>query len=186
MRDVRRRLAPADRDDAALAVARHGPTIRQLKQARVVAAYWPVGAELDPLPLITGLAMGAEPSPVFCLPVVRPGHRVLEFRLWRPGEALAPGHLSTRQPFPEAAVQTPDAVLVPLLGIDRYGTRLGQGGGYYDATLAHLRAAHPGLIAVGLCFAVQLLETVPREPHDQPLDWIVTEKGAYRADHKSN
>ena len=63
---------------------------------------------------------------------------------------------------------------MPLLGFDRYGTRLGYGGGYYDRTLAHLQK-RPRL--VGFAFARQEIDRIPRQPHDVPLDAIVTELG---------
>jgi 5-formyltetrahydrofolate cyclo-ligase len=71
-------------------------------------------------------------------------------------------------------------VLVPLIGFDKRGGRLGQGGGHYDATLAVLKATDADLTTIGLAFACQEVMTVPHEPHDVLLDWIVTEHGAYR------
>ena len=72
----------------------------------------------------------------------------------------------------------PDVVIVPLLAFDRRGYRLGQGGGYYDATLADLRAKK-NIIAVGLAYAQQAcLFNLPVEEHDQKLDWVVTPQGA--------
>ncbi len=65
-------------------------------------------------------------------------------------------------------------LLVPMLAYDLEGGRLGYGGGYYDRTLEALRAAGP-VIAVGIAFAAQRMDNLPRETHDQPLDWIVTE-----------
>jgi 5-formyltetrahydrofolate cyclo-ligase len=65
------------------------------------------------------------------------------------------------------------------MAFDRFGGRLGQGGGYYDRTLAALRAG-PGVLAVGLGFAVQEIDEVPRDPHDEFLDAICTEIGYRR------
>jgi len=64
---------------------------------------------------------------------------------------------------------------MPLLGFDKRGTRLGYGGGYYDRTLERL-GKRPRL--VGIAFAAQEIEDIPREAHDVPLDVIVTEQGA--------
>jgi 5-formyltetrahydrofolate cyclo-ligase len=71
----------------------------------------------------------------------------------------------------------PDIILVPMLGFDRYGTRLGYGGGYYDRTLASL-TKKPKL--VGLAFAVQELPLIPRDTHDIPLDLVITEAGVHQ------
>jgi len=64
-----------------------------------------------------------------------------------------------------------------MLAFDRRGYRLGYGGGYYDRTLALLRRRRP-VIAVGVAYAAQEVPAVPRGPHDQALDWIVTEREA--------
>ena len=69
-------------------------------------------------------------------------------------------------------------LLVPLLAFDRAGYRLGYGGGFYDRTLATLRRAAPATLAVGLAFAGQEIEAVPRDGLDARLDWIVTEREA--------
>ncbi len=71
---------------------------------------------------------------------------------------------------------SPDLVLVPLLAFDPYGGRLGQGGGYYDRTLAQLRAERP-VFVLGLAYAGQEVERLPAETHDQPLDAVLTETG---------
>jgi 5-formyltetrahydrofolate cyclo-ligase len=68
----------------------------------------------------------------------------------------------------------PDIILMPLLGFDAAGTRLGYGGGYYDRTLA---ALHKRPKLIGLAFAVQELPLIPRESHDVPLDAVITESG---------
>ena len=73
---------------------------------------------------------------------------------------------------------TPSVLLVPMLAFDRDGHRLGYGGGFYDRTLASLRAADPATVAIGVAFAGQLRDAVPVGLRDETLDWIVTEAGA--------
>ena len=68
----------------------------------------------------------------------------------------------------------PDLVIVPLLGFDRRGRRLGQGGGTYDRTLANLRASGR-VFVLGLAYSVQETDEIPWEPHDERLDAILTE-----------
>ena len=70
----------------------------------------------------------------------------------------------------------PDIVLVPLLAVDRHGTRLGQGGGHYDRTLAALRA-DTAVLAVGVGWDVQVIDALPAEPWDAPLDAVATPSG---------
>lgn len=148
------------------------PTIA-LPPRPVVAGYWPAGSEADVRPLLER-ASGAG---LRCaLPVVESRSTPLSFRAWRPGAELVDGALGTRQPDDGCETVRPDVVLTPLLAFDAAGYRLGLGGGYYDRTLAALRAA--GRVAViGIGFAGQRMDAVPREDHDQRLDWIVTEAG---------
>lgn len=142
-----------------------------------VSAYWPMGSELDPRPLLERLH---GEGLTLLLPVTRGRHRPLLFRRWRPGEPLVPGGFGTSVPPETAAEGRPDILLVPLLAFDARGYRLGYGGGYYDRTLRALRNANPALTAVGYAFAAQMVERVPHHGGDERLDWMVTERGATR------
>lgn len=150
-----------------------------VEAGQVVAGYWPMQDELDPRPLLTKLqGKGA----TIMLPAVQPGQRLLQFRLCDDLAALPPaGAYGIPAPAPTAAVLVPDILLVPLVGFDTAGYRLGQGGGYYDATLQDLRAqAGKKTLAVGYAFAVQQVAELPHAAHDERLDWAVTERGAIR------
>ena len=70
----------------------------------------------------------------------------------------------------------PQILIVPLLAYDRDGYRLGWGAGYYDRTLEQLRASSK-VVAIGVGFELQHVDKVPRDRHDQRLDFMVTEKG---------
>lgn len=142
----------------------------------VVSGYWPMEGEMDPRVLMADLAARGH---ALCLPVVQGRGKPLLFRAWRRGDALVGGSLGIPAPGPEATPLVPGLLLVPLLAFDREGFRLGHGAGYYDMTLADLRAAGP-VLAVGIAYAGQEVARVPREAHDQPLDWVVTEGEAIR------
>jgi len=74
---------------------------------------------------------------------------------------------------------TPEILIVPLLAFDRKGNRLGYGGGYYDATLEHLRK-DGNVIAAGFAYSQQaVLFNLPSEAHDQKLDWVITPQKIY-------
>ena len=152
------------------------PALRALMTPdRMFAAYYPMGDELDCLPLLRRLAAIGVPT---CLPsVVRRGEP-LAFRRWLPDDPLRNVAFGLSEPLPEAASVTPSVLLVPMLAFDRDGHRLGYGGGFYDRTLASLRAADPATVAIGVAFAGQLRDAVPVGPRDETLDWIVTEAGA--------
>lgn len=137
----------------------------------VVAAYWPIRDELDCREIVTRLL---DEGRRVCLPVVVGRDQPLEMRVWERGAPLYPAGFGTLAPDESAPVAEPDVVLVPLLGFDKHGTRLGYGGGYYDRTIAAMKDM-PRLI--GFAFSVQEVDLVPREPHDLQLDAVITERG---------
>jgi 5-formyltetrahydrofolate cyclo-ligase len=143
-----------------------------LPSGAVVSGYWPAGAEFDVRPLLERLAAHGHP---IVLPVVIERDAPLIFRVWRPGDPVVKGN-GAWVPEPSAAEREPDVLLVPLVGFDRRGTRLGQGAGYYDRTLLKLRAAR-AITAIGVGYAVQELSDIPTGSYDQPLDAILTEAG---------
>ncbi len=186
--DEKRRLrtqARAARKAAAAATPDAGPRIAGhvvdalrvmgVAPPAVVAAYWPLGDEVDARPLLNALdGLGF----VCALPVVVSPDATLVFRRWRPHMDLEAGDHGTRQPGADSPAVTPAVVVAPLLAFDRDGTRLGRGGGFYDHTLAVLRAGG-SVIAVGIAYEAQRVRRVPRAAWDQRLDWVVTEDGAW-------
>lgn len=140
----------------------------------VVAGYVAKGDEADPGPLIQILA---DHGCKIALARVVASGEPLEFIEWALGEILKPGAYDILEPTGTNAL-LPDFVLVPLLAFSPDGHRLGYGGGYYDRTLEALRAKKPGIVAIGLAYAAQEVTNLPVEPEDQPLDWIVTERGS--------
>jgi 5-formyltetrahydrofolate cyclo-ligase len=145
----------------------------ELPPGVIVAGYSPIHTELDPFPLMRALAgKGA----ALALPVIIARDHALIFRAWRAEEGLVRGPFGIFQPSSDAPDVDPDVVLVPLAAFDRAGHRIGYGRGYYDRTLQNLRALKK-ITVIGLAFAVQEIETVPRLPHDEQLDCVLTERG---------
>ncbi|WP_435259696.1 5-formyltetrahydrofolate cyclo-ligase [Thioclava sp. FR2] len=134
-----------------------------------LAGYMPMRTEIDPLP-----AMAAHDGPVG-VPVIIGVGQALRFREWSPGCAMIDGEFGAAIPADGIWIE-PEILIVPLVGFDGRGYRLGYGGGFYDRTLEGLRAKRPTL-AIGYAFSAQELDQVPIEPTDQKLDLIVTEKG---------
>ena len=147
----------------------------------VVSAYWAMGDELDGQFLIRHLH---EAGCVIGLPVVVAKGQPLVFRRWRPETRFIPGGFGTQIPSPEEPEVVPERLIVPLLAFDASGYRLGYGGGFYDRTLAKLRALGP-VTAIGFAYAGQEVETVPREDYDQQLDWLATEHAMRRPAQRS-
>jgi 5-formyltetrahydrofolate cyclo-ligase len=166
-----RAAIPADfRAAAALDLAQHGLALLADRALRSVAGYWPIRSEIDPRPLMSALGL------LSALPIIDGPGLPLRFRTWRPGDPVQPGRLGTSEPGPDAAELVPDLVLVPLLAFDRRRHRLGYGAGFYDRTLAALRANGP-VLAVGVAFAAQEVPDVPIDSWDEPLDLVLTEQG---------
>lgn len=134
--------------------------------AVVIGAFLPIGGEPDLSALIgrlhaRGLTVVLPDTPDRPAPLV--------FRRWQPGCAMRPGRFATL--VPDAPELAPELLLAPLLGFDRHLYRLGQGGGFYDRTLATL----PGVAAIGIGTEAALLDSVPVGPHDIALDAVATE-----------
>ena len=142
----------------------------------VVSAYWPIGSEIDPRPLMTHLHENGHP---IALPVTAARGNPLVFRAWRPDDTLEAAGFGTRVPLAFQQEVTPRVLIVPLLAFDRAGYRLGYGGGFFDRTLARLRESG-AVLAVGVAYAAQEVAQVPRDDSDQPVDWIVTEAESIR------
>lgn len=145
--------------------------------AQTVAFCWPYHNEYDARHLAHRLReRGAKTA----LPVVVASGQPLIFRLWKPGDLLARGVYDI--PYPPAGdAIVPDVALVPMNGFDASGYRLGYGGGFFDRTLAVLRAGggtRP--LAIGVTYELARMQTIHAQPHDVPMDYVVTELGVYR------
>lgn len=131
-----------------------------------IGFYWPKSHELDPRPLMHILS---ENGYECCLP--RVAGKGLIFHLWNPALKLQPSEIGIDEPPASSPVLEPDVVLIPLLGFDRSGHRIGYGKGHFDYYLEN----HKGVF-IGFGFAGQEIEKVPFEGHDIRLHYIVTEK----------
>jgi len=142
----------------------------------VVAGYWPIGTELDVRHTLSHLDLIGFGC---ALPVVVAKGEPLTFRTWTPQTPMERSGLGILAPAATVPEVDPDVLLVPLLAFDRAGYRLGYGAGFYDRTLERLRRSK-NVTAVGIGFAGQEVDSVPRDQYDQPLDWLVTERFALK------
>ena len=165
---TRDKLSAPTRALAEKAIAQHLQTWLLRYQPAVLAAYWPIRSEADCRDwLLQTLSSGV----TVVLPVVEQRNSALVFRQWH-GEALS-GRDQAGLPAPvQGQVHQPDAILIPCLGFNAQGYRLGYGGGYYDRTLALL----PGVPSAALAFSLQETEFAP-DAHDIALHSVITELG---------
>jgi 5-formyltetrahydrofolate cyclo-ligase len=165
-------IEPVVRGAFSRRLAEEGLRLAGLWRPQIVSGFHPLRDEPDTLPLLTVLASRGFAT---ALPTVVGSGAPLTFRLWRPGEPTRAGTMSIREPLDEAPVVDPDLLFVPLACFDRRGNRIGYGAGYYDRTLAGLRAIKP-IHAAGVAYGVSEIASVPYESHDQSLDAVVTEQ----------
>ncbi len=137
----------------------------------VVAGFWPMPGEIDVLPLMMALRDLGHDLALPCTP--RLGHPLI-MRAWTPCDKLKHGPFGTREPYANVPEIRPDIVLMPLLAFTPSGERLGYGGGYYDRTLASLRASGE-VFTCGVAFAGQEAASLPIDKYDQPMDAVLTE-----------
>lgn len=174
-----RRLAQSRRDQLssetrmrdAAALPQHSAVITTLAGPQAVfSSYRAMGSECDTAPLEASLR---ERGHQIALPVIKKMAQPLLFRAWAPGDRLVARKWGIQEPDDQAAVLEPDVLLLPLLAFDRAGWRLGYGGGFYDRTLARLRAIKP-IVTIGIAYDSQEVDAVPHSAYDERLDWIMT------------
>jgi 5-formyltetrahydrofolate cyclo-ligase len=168
---ARRAAIPAaERAAAAEAIAARALPVA-VNAGAVVSGYSSVKSELNVVPLMRRFA---EAGARLALPVVAGRGQPLIMRAWSFGAPLGSGVWGIREPTPDAPEVFPDILIVPLLAFDRTGHRIGYGAGYYDMTIARLRAMKP-IIALGFALAAQQIDKVPATIRDARLDLVLTE-----------
>jgi len=177
LRAARLALSVAERKEIGEALAGY---LRQVLQDRfggavgmVFSAYWPIKGEPDLRPLMAELHKAGISV---ALPLVETRAAPLTFRRWTPETRMVRGDWNIPVPPPDAPVVRPDIALAPLVGWTADGYRLGYGGGYFDRTLS---ALDPKPFVIGIGFQSAQLKTIYPQPHDIPLDLILTETGLH-------
>lgn len=174
LRTRRRALPAVDRIAAADTLATRLLTLSFAPQSGYVAGYWAMDGEIA----LHAWQMRLPRECIYCLPVLCDDQR-LRFAPWRPGDAL----VSNRHGIPEPDL-SPSALLdaaslslvvVPLVGFDEHGHRLGMGGGWYDRSFAFRHESAPPPYLVGAAFALQQLPPLAAESWDVRLDAVCTE-----------
>jgi 5-formyltetrahydrofolate cyclo-ligase len=165
-------LDPHMRQHAAETLAARGLPFA-VRSGTIVSGFAPMRSEINPIPLMHKLA---DQGVHLALPVVMGRGKPLLFRAWAIHQPLGTGTWGIREPKADAPEVEPDVLLVPLAAFDRAGHRIGYGARYYDLTIQALRAKKK-IVAVGVAYAAQQIDLVPAEPHDQMLDYVLTDAG---------
>jgi 5-formyltetrahydrofolate cyclo-ligase len=161
-------------------------TLPEIQRARRVSLYLPVHGEIDPTPMMAWLR--ARHVEVY-LPVLRPfANNSLWFVAYRPNSPMVRNRFNIWEPAPRFSAQrcnrlpawALDTLIVPLVGFDVHGNRMGMGGGFYDRTLAFVRHRRPAPRLIGVAHACQEVDKLPTEPWDIPLSAIVTDTAIVR------
>ena len=179
-REIKRRLrnlTPRQRHEASERIRQNLAALPEYQRAATVMLFVALPDEIETLPIIRdALAAGKR----VVLPKVDTRHHTMEAHLIEdPDRDLAPGAMGILEPrdCPTVPHDQVDLVVVPARGFDRQGNRLGRGAGYYDRYMSR-----PGFRAVrcGVAHSLQVLDHLPHDPHDLPVDILVTEQGAMR------
>ncbi len=138
-----------------------------------IAGFYPLPGEPNLLPLL--LRLHRQGWRV-CLPRVEdaPQRRAMDFHAWDPKAPLESSRYTIPQPLAQAEILRPDILLLPMLGFDRHGMRLGMGKGHYDATIAAFHILHHRPLLIGIAYDYQEVPMIPPEAHDVPLPVILT------------
>lgn len=151
------------------------------KDPFTAAVYFPMKSEVDIRPLIEELLKRG-----CALYMPRAEGKGFEFRQIHDLASLVPGPFGIREPTDKTGLIDPASlryVFVPGSAFDRACNRLGRGSGGYDRWLAHVRAINPDVQAWGLCLDWQLVNEIPVEAHDQPMDAVITPRELIRGKH---
>jgi len=171
---LREHMAPETRAAADAALAAQLRELLAPLQG-TLAFTWPIKHEFDARALITDW-LAADAARRAALPVVLQRHTPLKFRAWTPTTRMRGAGFGTSVPD-EGEWLTPTALLIPLVGYDAAGYRLGYGGGYYDRTLATFS---PQPYKIGVAYADCMLDSIEPQDHDIRMDVLVTEQGLRR------
>lgn len=144
------------------------------RKEQTIGVYWPIKGEFDALPALYRWSEAAEGRRIG-LPVINRETKQLTFHVWYPGCPMEEDAYGIPKPKDTEAFH-PELLLVPCVGFGPGGTRLGYGGGFYDRTLAALQ---PAPVTAGLGYSHGHVPWLEPEPHDMPLDALLTEEGVF-------
>ncbi len=165
-------IKPQESDLAACSLSGH--LLNVIPAGASVAGYCAIRGEID---VGVALAKLQENGSKTALPVIDEYSRILKLLECSPDMPLIAGRYGIFCPQPHLPVIIPDVMIIPLVAFDDKGYRIGYGSGYYDATISHLRSINKNIMFIGAAYAMQRVENIEAEPHDEKMDMVVTEEG---------
>jgi 5-formyltetrahydrofolate cyclo-ligase len=176
----RDRLSGIERGEKSISISSRVMALPEITVARIVLVYMHFRSEVQTSEMIRQMFAAHQ---TVTIPHARPDtSHLVAVSVTDLDQHVAPGYCGIPEPLPERIEnascdpKTIDAVIIPGSVFDRCGGRLGYGGGYYDRFLT---TDAPGAVRIGLAFELQMVDRVPVEPHDQLMDFVVTEENLY-------
>ena len=151
--------------------------IKSFNTAQIVASFISIKTEISLKILNRFLEISQK---TICLPVIKEDLNYLVFREFNKNTILKEGKFKILEPVDSNRELLPDLVLVPCLTFDRFGYRLGYGGGYYDRTFARFKDIEHSFISIAIAYDDQRVDSVVHDKYDKKIDYIMTEKSIYR------
>lgn len=174
-RQLRARLSEQEKTAAASALHERFLKENFIPEGAIVAGYWPVKSEISVMPLLKDMSSRGH---VCAFPVIEEKGKPLRFAVWKDGDPMQEGLYGIAVPVTLTFV-VPDVLLVPLVAFDAQKHRIGSGAGFYDRTIAALRAEKK-ISSFGVAYDIQKCDHVPFDQTDMTLDMIITDKDIYR------
>ena len=166
-------LTPTVRSIIAQKIVNYIDALTAQISGNIIAGFWPIRSELDPRPLMNALR---DKGYSLALPAIIDKEEMI-FRTFNDEADLIEMGFGTLGPSANCSVVEPSALLVPLAAFDNCGNRIGYGAGYYDRAITKMIACGNKPDLIGLGFDCQQVQSIPAEPHDQPLAMMLTESG---------
>ena len=188
-KEIRERLKATSEDyrnEASAAIALNVLTLPEVRDCKTILAYFSVGREPATLALISKLLeSGKRVCLPLCVDLDEEGRRTgtvdaMEARVIKSFDDLVPGAYGIPEPKADTEMMLPeyvDLIILPCLSCDRQCNRIGHGAGYYDKYLSKERS---DCFTLAMCYEELLADEIPTEPHDRPVDAVITEKQVYR------
>lgn len=180
---AREAIDPAERGARAARICKRVAALIARLEPRRLGFCWPVRGEVDVRGLV-GEWLAQDGSRIAALPVVSAVSTPMSFRRWFPGCAMVADVYGIDIPAAGEPI-VPDCLVLPLVAFDEAGYRLGYGAGHFDRTIAALAAADRVPITIGIGFEITRCPTIHPQPHDMPLEWLISEAGTFRRDGAS-